>query len=64
MAENEIINNVELEIKKFIDISTIFKKLKEQGAVKKLYENLHDIFSEEHKFTTNGKIKTIKPKIN
>lgn len=62
MAENEIINNVELEIKKFIDISTIFKKLKEQGAVKKLYNSLNEIFSEEHRFTTNGKIKKIQLK--
>jgi hypothetical protein len=59
MAENEAISNVELEIKKFIDISTIFKKLKEQGAVKKLYGILQSIFLEEHTFTTNGKHKKL-----
>ncbi len=59
MHSNEIIDNIELEIKKFIDISTIFKKLKDQGCIQLVFNSIYEVFSSEHEFTKKGFYKTI-----
>lgn len=56
MNSNEIIENIELEIKKFIDICTIFKKLKEQGGINSVFNSIFQVFYAEHEFTTKGDI--------
>lgn len=54
MQSNEIIDNIELEIRKFIDICTIFKKLKEQGCIASVFNSIYEVFSAEHEFTKKG----------
>ena len=54
MHSNEIIENIELEIKKYIDICTIFKKLKDQGCIQSVFNSIYEVFSAEHEFTKKG----------
>lgn len=57
MSSNEIIENIELEIKKYIDICTIFKKLKDQGCIQLVFKSIFEVFAAEHDFTKKGEIK-------
>lgn len=59
MNSSEIIENIELEIKKYIDISTIFKKLKGQGCIQSVFKSIYDVFAAEHDFTKKGILKLI-----
>ena len=58
MSQSELqmnqVESIEREINKFIDINTIFKKLKDQGSFTTIYQDLYKIFNEEHEFTING----------
>ena len=52
---NELLQRVEAETLKFMDIATIYQKLSEQGVLAQLYKIFYQIFSSEHEYTMAGK---------
>lgn len=44
---------MEVEISRYNDISTIMKKLKENGFFKAIYDLIFAVFASEHEFTLN-----------
>ena len=50
----ELLQRVEAETLKFMDIATIYQKLSDQGIIGQLYKIFYQIFSAEHEYTMAG----------
>lgn len=48
---NDLYTRLEIESSKYLDIQTIYNKLRQQNSLKQLFDVLFSIFSNEHSFT-------------
>jgi hypothetical protein len=56
---NDLLQRVEAETLKFMDIATIYQKLCDQGILAQLYKIFYQIFSSEHEYTMAGMCKKV-----
>jgi hypothetical protein len=51
LINDDIYSRLELETAKYFDIGTIFKKIKDNGQLKVMYDLFYSIFYNEHEYT-------------
>jgi hypothetical protein len=51
MDQADLVPRLELEISKYLDITTIFKRLIQQQFIPAIYSIYHRIFTNEHNYT-------------